>query len=196
MRFRASGGYRSAWACCRARASARSVSRGGRIAPNRGVRGMLIDAAVFPCASPPRVVQEDRVAAPVKAVVAAPAPGPERRAERDTEVEADRAADVEARTRRKVNDSGMGIGHDHVTGVHGCDADVGSVRDNDLRIRPEVAVVVSLLPFTLHRLHHVGLLREKCVAEFAGPVLVAGHHSENVRKREQGLHAWVEWKLI
>src|ERR1700690_1384043 len=115
MRFGPSGGHGTAWACCRAGASARSVSSGCGIASNRGVRRMHIAAAVHPCTSPGRVVYKDRVAAPVKAVVdAAPAPGPERDAERDTEVEADRTADVEARTRGKENHAGVVIGHHDV----------------------------------------------------------------------------------
>jgi len=154
-----------------------------------------IDAAIDPGPAPSGIVDEDRVATPVEAVVA-PAPGPKSYAKRYAEIESDRAADEKSRAWGEENDSRIVIRDYYESRVYRRDGDVGPVGHHDLRIRSEIAVAVRYLALPLHRVHYFRLLREERITQFTSPGWIAGHHVQNVRKRQKSLHAGIPRQLI
>src|SRR5579862_7912313 len=92
---------------------------GRRESPDVWIR-MRVGAAIGPGTSPPRIVDEERVSAPVEAVVA-PSPRPEKSSNAHAEAPADRSANEEAGPRREEDHRGIVRGHDDKRGIHWVD---------------------------------------------------------------------------
>jgi hypothetical protein len=60
-----------------------------------------------------------------------------------------------------------------------------------LRARLQISRALSLSSHPLDRLHHIGLLRQKRVAQIGRPLDIPGQSLDNVRSCRQRLHAWV-----
>ncbi len=154
-----------------------------------------VSAAVDPSPAPYGVVDEDRVASPVQAVVT-PAPGSKADPERYAEIESDRPADDESRGRWDENDGWIVIRDYYKSRVYRRNGDVRSVGHHDLRIRSEITVAIRRLALSLHRVHNRRLLREKRITELVSPRRVGSHHVQYVRKRQKRLHAGIPRQLI
>ena len=61
---------------------------------------------------------------------------------------------------------------------------------------PQPAVVAGASTHGLDRVHHIGLLREKCVAEFGSPANITGEERHRVRKCDQNLDAGIPILLL
>jgi hypothetical protein len=60
-----------------------------------------------------------------------------------------------------------------------------------LLTRLQIAGILSLLAHTLNRSHHIGLLRQKRVAEISCPLDIVSQALDQVGQSGQGLDAWV-----
>ena len=110
---------------------------------------MNVRAAVHPGSSPASVVDENRVPTPIKSSKAgAPAPRPEDRSDGHPEAEANRAAHHETSSWSDENDRWTVIGHNDEGRIDGSNRDVRPAADNDLRIRAQISVVISLAAFS------------------------------------------------
>src|SRR6266851_7278784 len=156
---------------------------------------MSIFAAVLPGASPAGVVDNHRMAAPVKAVIA-PAPWPEESSERHAKAETNRASNIDTRTRSQEDDSRVVVRDDDVPGVCRHDRGVRTASDNNLAVAPKIPVIKGFSPLSLDRAHYILLLRKKSVAQVGGPVHVRGHHLQHGWERQQRLNTGIPRKLI
>src|SRR5207247_1398071 len=119
--------------------------------------GVSVRGPIDPSAGPRVVVDDHRMRIPREAVVA-PAPGPERRSDRDAEPEVDRATPKEARPRAGKNDERVVVRHADECRVHRHDFDIGARGHDHLRIASQIAEFAGLLAHSLHCVHHVLLL--------------------------------------
>src|SRR5258708_33567643 len=156
---------------------------------------MRIDPAISPTPSPPLIVDEYIVSSPVKAVVA-PSPGTERQAQAHAEPEADCSTHVKAWSGRCKYQCWVVRWHHYISWIHRLDFDVRAAGHPDSIIAAQVAVIPRLLPLSLNRIHHVLPLRQKRIAQIAGPVHVRSHCVEYRGKRKQRLHAGIPGQMI
>ena len=160
----------------------------GCIAPNF-VR-VNVRAAVDPGSSPASVVDENRVPTPIKSgKPGAPAPRPEGRSDRHPEAEANRATDYETRPWSDENDRWAVIRHNDESRIDGRNRDVRTAADDDLGIRSQISVVISLAAFSLNGVHYVLLLRQECVSQVCRPAHIGSHHVQHRWEWQQRLHA-------
>ena len=123
---------------------------------------------VDPGSPPGSVVDRYYVRAPVEAAIS-PAPRAKEIANGHEEAEADHTADHEPGRRREENNCRVIVRHRDECRIHGHDRDVRPTADDDLGVAPQISVIPGLLALSLHCIHHVLLLRQKCVAEIGGP---------------------------
>ena len=155
-----------------------------------GADGRGDDERAAPIVMRPRAVavaDPNRVAAPV---AFEGEPGPHGHAGAEGEERA--RAHVAVIRPRHEHDLGLVVGHvDHV-GLSGHDANhVGLGDDLLLRRVDERAGGASLGAEALHRLHHLGRLFDKRLAELFGPVEVFIHPGEHGGIMREGFHALV-----
>ncbi len=92
---------------------------------------------------------------------------------------------------RHVHRCGIGLlDHDDLLAFLRLDADLLLLGGDQL------LVVIGLGAQALDRIHHIGLLREKGVAELLGPVELVAHHGEDVGGAGQRLDAIVPALLV
>jgi hypothetical protein len=60
-----------------------------------------------------------------------------------------------------------------------------------LRAGFQRSFIFSLPTHSLDRIHHVRLLRQKCISQVRRPLDIAGHTLHHVWKLYQSLYAWV-----
>jgi hypothetical protein len=135
------------------------------------------------------------VRVPIKAAIP-PAPWAKEIANGHEEAKADRAADEDPGLRRKENNRRVIVGHRNKSRMHGLNRDVRAIADDDLVIAAQISVVLGLPALSLHRIHHVLLLRLKRVAKISGPTHVVGHHLEHRREGQKRLHTGIPGKMI
>jgi hypothetical protein len=100
-----------------------------------------------------------------------------------------------------VDDGRIVVGHVYRVGICRLDGDDLPVlfltnRDLLLRGRCQLVVRLSLRAQPLDRIHHVGLLRKKRIAEFLCPIELGAHHGEHGRRCNQCLHAAIPRLLV
>src|SRR5579863_2356694 len=134
-----------------------------------------IYTTITPRASPRPVIYIIAVPAPVEAAVA-PAPGAKEGANRYSISKANRPANEEARPRPGINHQRIVVRHRNELWVRGRDLDVGTAAHNNLAIASQIAKVPGPLPHSLHRVHHILALGEKCIAKIRCPVHIRSHH--------------------
>src|SRR5579864_6071463 len=146
-----------------------------RLIPPDALIGMNIDASVFPSSSPRRLADEQAMRSPVETAYA-PSPGPEESSESYTVAKVDRSAHKKSRPRRNEYYAGVVVRHRNIIWIYRSDRDVRSAAHYDLRVASQIPEVSGFPAFSLHRIHHVLLLRQKSISDLAGPIHVRSHH--------------------
>src|ERR1700686_4366386 len=125
---------------------------------------MNVFVPVDPGPPPGCVVDNYHVRAPIKAAIS-PAPRAKEITNGHEEAEADHAADHDPGCRREENNRWV-IHRPRDEGrMQGYNRDVRPIADDDLRVAAQISVIPGLLALSLHRIHHVFLLRQECVAK-------------------------------
>ncbi len=93
---------------------------------------------------------------------------------------------------RSVDNGGIVVRYVNEVGTHRLHDDlVVLIPDSLLGCRFQCACGDGEFPQSLNRIHHVALLGEKGVADLLGPLQIALHHSQGVRKGHERLYAQV-----
>src|SRR5580765_8436388 len=157
--------------------------------------GVDVFATIHPGASPWSIVDDNNPAVPGDAVIA-PTPWPETHTQSHAKAKTNSCADKEAWTRPHINDCWIVIGNYNVIRARRQDRNIRSTAHNVLRVAAQISEIACPLAHSLYGIHHILLLGQKCVAQVGGPVHIRGHHVQNRRERQQGLHGRVPGKLV
>src|ERR1051326_2223667 len=151
----------------RALLDAMSFSRTRSGIPANGVR-MGVSRPIHPCPAPRRIVDNDSVLGPDKAV-GTPTPGLPNSAQRHAETKPDRTADEDSSPRWGKHDQWVVVWNNDVARVHRQDFNVRPSPDDDLRTRPQIPVPDGRLAHSLDGIHDVIGLGQERAADFLGP---------------------------
>jgi hypothetical protein len=160
-----------------------------------GIR-MNIGGAIGEGAAPGNSADDNGVRTPSKARPR-PAKGHERRPDKYAGGEVDGETDPDPRSRWSKNHRRAVHRNVEVGRIYRNDFDISPCIDHVIvRVRPQIAIAISLLTHSLDSVHDIRPLRENRIAQRLRPTWVLRHHLQHLGKRQQGQHTGIPRQVI